>query len=116
LPGCYGHAFAVEKALADADRPVPLTRGWLLIIGLALSATMGMMMGAGFVRQTRRRIVALLIAAAAYLGSGAALAALGIIWNPMVPFLALLLACELCAAARHMRPGPDHGSYLELTR
>ena len=71
---------------------------------VSVSILFGLIVGLSTARLRLRRYLALLACSAA-LALVSMLVAVGFqwIWNPMVPFLALLLSCELCSAVHRVR-------------
>ena len=104
LSGCYAHASAIDKALHDFHHPTTLSSLTLYVSVLSACASLGLALGLVTSQSHRRRYFALPACAAILVLISVLLAViLQLIWNPIVPFLTLLLTCELCSAVHRVR-------------
>ena len=104
VSGCHGQASAIEKGLSGVHRPTTLSSATLRVSVKSGCVLLGLAIGLAFARFHLRRCLALAaFAAGLALVSVMLTAGYGWVWNPIVPFLALLLSCELCAAVHRVK-------------
>ncbi|MHC4089460.1 MAG: protein kinase domain-containing protein [Planctomycetota bacterium] len=106
ISGCYAHAAAIDALLRDMDRPRVVPRTPSRVADTAGCALAGMATGLIVGLKRRRRILTLAAWTALLVLASVGLAfTQHYLWNPLVPLVAVIVACESAAVVRRIRFG-----------